>query len=98
MRTPQSWPEGAAERWAARRKGARHPAEYQRIPGVWWRAALRLPAPQMATAWGWPVGSVRPVPADSRRPGESALWNKAVGGRHRQNLTREQEKEWLLPF
>jgi transposase len=98
MRTPRPLPEGAAERLAAMLKEARNQAEYQRIQCVWLRAALSLPAPQMATALGWQVGSARQVHSDSLRQGETALWNKAVGGRHRQNLTREQEKELLLPF
>jgi transposase len=98
MRTPQPLPEGAAERLAALLKDAKSKAEYQRIQCVWLRAALSLPASQIATALGWQVGSVRQVHSDYLRQGETALWSKAVGGRHRQNLTPEQEQELLLPF
>jgi transposase len=98
MRTPQPWPEGAAERWAALLKEAKSKAEYQRIQGVWLRAALGLPATQMATALGWPVRSVRQVHSDDLRQGEVVLRRKPSGGRHRQNLTVEQEKELRLPF
>jgi transposase len=98
MRTPRPLPEGAAERLAAMLKEAKSKAEYQRIQCVWLRAALHLPAPQIATALGWQVGSVRQVHSDYLRQGETALWSKAVGGRHRQNLTPEQEQELLLPF
>jgi transposase len=52
----------------------------------------------MATALGWQVNSVRPVHSDYLRQGESVLPSKPSGGRHRQNLTREQEKELLTPF
>ena len=98
MRTPRPLPDGAAERLAALLKEAKNKAEYQRIQCVWLRAALGLPACQIATALGWQVGSVRQVHSDYLRQGEAALRSKPLGGRHRQNLTREQEKELLLPF
>jgi transposase len=62
------------------------------------RAALALSAAQIATALGWQASSVRHVQADYLRHGEAALASKPKGGRHRQNLTIEQEKELLLPF
>src|SRR4051794_20103809 len=98
MRTPRSLPEGAAERLAALLKDAKSKAEYQRIQCVWLRAALGLRAAQIATALGWQVGSVRQVHSDYLRQGEAVLQDKPSGGRHRQNLTVEQEKELLLPF
>jgi transposase len=98
MRTPQPLPEGAAERLAALLKEAKDKAEYQRIQCVWLRAALGLRAAQIATALGWQVGSVRQVHSDYLRQGEAVLPSKPAGGRHRQNLTIEQEKELLLPF
>jgi transposase len=98
MRTPQPLPEGAAERLAALLKDAKSKAEYQRIQCVWLRAALGLRAAQIATASGWQVGSVRQVHSDYLRQGEAVLQDKPSGGRHHQNLTVEQEKEWLLPF
>jgi transposase len=98
MRTPQPLPDGAAERLAVLLQQARSKAEYQRIQCVWMRAALALSAAQIATALGWQADSVRHVQADYLRQGEVALVSKPKGGRHHQNLTREQEKEWLLPF
>jgi transposase len=98
MRAPQPLPEGAAERLAALLKDAQSKAEYQRIQCVWRRAALGLRAAQIATALGWQVGSVRQVHADYLPQGEAVLQDKPSGGRHRQNLTVEQEKELLLPF
>jgi transposase len=98
MRAPQPLPEGAAERLAALLKDAKSKAEYQRIQCVWLRAALGLRAAQIATALGWQVGSVRQVHSDYLRQGEAVLQDKPSGGRHRQNLTVEQEKELLLPF
>jgi transposase len=98
MRTPQPLPDGAAERLAVLLQQAKSKAEYQRIQCVWMRAALALGAAQIATALGWQAGSVRQVQADYLRHGEIALASKPKGGRHRQNLTIEQEKELLLPF
>jgi transposase len=98
MRTPQPLPDGSAERLAALLQEAKDKAEYQRIQCVWLRAALGLPATQIATALGWQVGSVRQVHSEYLRQGEAALRSKPVGGRQRQNLTIEQEKELLLPF
>jgi transposase len=98
MRTPQPLPEGAAERLAALLKEAPSKAEYQRIQCVWLRAALGLRAAQIALALGWQVGSVRQVHSDYLRHGEVVLRSKPAGGRHRQNLTIEQEKELLRPF
>jgi transposase len=39
-----------------------------------------------------------PVPSDYLRQGEAVLRSKPCGGRHRQNLTQEPEKELLTPF
>jgi hypothetical protein len=98
MRTPQLLPEGAAERLAALLKAAKHKAQYQRIPCVWLRAALRLAASQSAAALNWQVGSVRQVHSAYLRQGETVLRSKPSGGRPQQNLTREPEKELLPPF
>jgi transposase len=98
MRTPRPLPEGAAERLAALLQEANSKADYQRIQCVWLRAALGLRAAQIAVALGWQVGSVRQIHSDYLRQGEDVLWGKPLGGRHRQNLTLEQERELLTPF
>src|SRR3954462_4533635 len=98
MRTPQPLPDGAAERLAAMLKEAKRKADYQRIQCVWLRAALGLRAAQIAMALGWQVGSVRQGHSDYLRHGEAVLRGQPSGGRHRQNLTLEQEKELLTPF
>jgi transposase len=95
MRTPRPLPTGAAERLAALWKEAKSQAEYQRIQCVWLRAALGLGATQIATALGWQVGSVRQVHSGYLRQGEAVRQDKPSGGRHRQNLTIEQEQALL---
>ena len=72
MRTPQPLLAEVAERLAAMLKEAKNKAEYQRIQCVWLRAALHLPAPRIATALGWQVGSGRQVHSDYLRQGETA--------------------------
>jgi hypothetical protein len=65
---------------------------------VWWRAALGLSAAQMATALKGSVGSVGSGSSVYLRQGETVWRSKPSGGRPRQNLTGEQEKERLTPF
>lgn len=94
----QPFPEGAVERLAPLLQQAQTKAEYQRIQGVWLRAALGLSAPQIAQALGWQPQSVRQLHSDYRQHGEAVLKDKPKGGRHHANLTREQEQELLAPF
>jgi transposase len=94
----QSFPEGAVERLTPLLRQAKTKAEYQRIQGVWLRAALGLSAPQIAQALGWQPQSVRQLHSDYRRHGETILKDKPKGGRHHANLTGEQEQELLAPF
>jgi transposase len=98
MGTLQPMPEGAVERLAPLLKGARNPAEYQRLQCVWLRAALGLNANQIAHALGWQASSVRHVQARYFREGEEALRERPRGGRYHAHLTREEEQKLLAPF
>jgi transposase len=95
MRPPRPFPEGSAERLEQALRGARSKAEFQRVQCVWLRAALGLNANQVAQALGWRPTSVRRLQAQFLRQGEG-LWDRpGRGGRHRQNLTREEEARLL---
>lgn len=94
----QSFPEGAVERLALLLQQAKTKAEYQRIQAVWLRAALGLSAPQIAQALGWQAPSVRQLHSEYLRHGEAVLQDQPKGGRHHENLTRQQEQELLTPF
>ena len=94
----QPFAEGAIERLAPLLQQAKTKAEYQRLQGVWLRAALGLSAPQIAQALGWQVQSVRQLHSDYRRHGEVVLLGKPKGGRRHQNLTLAQEEQLLAPF
>jgi transposase len=98
MGARQSMPEGAVERLAPLLKGARNPAEYQRVQCVWLRATLGLNANQIAQALGWQASSVRHVQARYLREGEESLCNRPQGGRYQAHLTRQEEQELLAPF
>src|SRR3954471_12631074 len=94
----QPFPEGAVERLAPLLERAKTKAEYQRIQGVWLRAALGLSAPQIAQALGWQPQSVRQLHSDYRRHGEAVLLGKPKGGRRHQNLTLAQEQRKRSKF
>jgi transposase len=94
----QPFPEGSVERLAPLLQQAKTKAEYQRIQGVWLRAALGLSALQIAQALGWQPQSVRQLHSDYRRHGEAVLLGKPKGGRRHQNLTLAQEQQLLAPF
>jgi transposase len=98
MRPPRPFPKGAAERLEEALRGARSKAEFQRVQCVWLRAALGLNANQVAQALGWRSTSVRRLQAQFLRQGEG-LWERpGRGGRHHQNLTREEEARLLQGF
>jgi hypothetical protein len=93
-----SFPKGAVERLAVLLEQASTKTEYQRVPAVWLRAALGLSALPIAPALGWQAQSVRQVHSEYFRHGEAVLHDKPKGGRHHENLTRQQEQELLAPF
>jgi transposase len=62
------------------------------------RAALHLPAAPVATALGWPVGSVYNLQSRYLHDGSSALVGVGRGGRRQALLTEEQETQLLSAF
>jgi transposase len=69
--------------------------EYRRVLCVWLRAALEMPAVEIATALGWSTGSVYNLHSQYLREGASALVGSGRGGRRRAWLTVEEEEELL---
>ena len=98
MRPPRPMPEGARERLALLMKEAKSKGEYQRVQCVWLRAALGMTAPAVAVALGWNPGTVRVFQARYFKEGESIFGGVGQGGRHRQNLSLEQEDALLEAF
>jgi transposase len=73
-------------------------AEYRRVLCVWLRAALGMPAAEIATALGWSTGSVHNLHSQYLGEGASTLVGLGRGGRHRAWLTVEEEEELLATF
>lgn len=98
MRIPKPIPEKAVARLGTALQKAKTKAEYQRVQCVWLRAALGLSSAQVAQAIGWRPTSVRRLQSRYLREGERALQGVGRGGRRHQNLTLEEERDWLAPF
>jgi len=73
-------------------------SEFQRIQCLWLREALELSSKKIAIAIGWDPSSVRRLQSKYLKEGEAALIVSARGGRRRENLSLEEEKEVLGPF
>ena len=73
-------------------------AEYQRVLCVWLRAALAMPAAEIATALGWSTGAVHNLHSRSLHEGASALLGGDHGGRRRALLSVEEEQALLQTF
>lgn len=73
-------------------------AEYQRVLCVWLRAALALPAAEIATALGWSTGAVHNLHSRYLHEGASALLGGNHGGRRRALLSWEEEQVLLQAF
>ena len=73
-------------------------AEYRRVLCVWLRAALALPAAEIATALGWSTGAVHNLHSRYLHEGVSALLGGDHGGRRREVLRWEEEQELLKTF
>ena len=87
-------PEGAAERLRLELKKARTKGQYQRVLCVWLRA-LGVPSRQVARILDWNPVAVRQLQARYLHEGEAAFEGRGRGGRHHQNLTVGDEREFL---
>jgi transposase len=98
MRRPQPLPPGAIRELSRRLQSAPSPADYQRVLCLWLRAALGLPAAQVATALGWHVGSVYHLQSRYLHDGSATLIGVGRGGRRQALLSEEQETPLLSAF
>ena len=97
MRTPQPLPEGAVERLTALLKEAKSKAETNAFSACGCGRPSVYPQNRLPRRWaGRSVRCGRCIRTTyvTARP----CCGVSPGGRHRQNLTVEQEKELLLPF
>lgn len=72
--------------------------EFERILCVWLKMALSLSSKQIAIAIGWTPASVRRIQARFSREGIECFVNKRSGGRKRENISIEREKQILAKF
>jgi transposase len=73
-------------------------ADFQRVQCVWLRAALEMSSPQVARAVGYSPTTVKKLWSQYFSEGENALIGTGRGGRHRSNLSIEEEKDLLTHF
>ena len=98
MRKPNPLPDGTAERLKELLKQAKTKSEFQRIQAVYLRAATSMTTESIAEATGWHPGTVRNVQSGFLRQGEAIFQVSPRGGRHRENLSVEEEDGLLAPF
>lgn len=98
MRKPNPLPDGTAERLKKLLKQAKTKSEFQRIQAVYLRAATSMTPEAIADATGWHPGTVRNVQSGFLRKGETIFQVSPRGGRHRENLSVEEEDGLLAPY
>ena len=98
MRKPNPLPDGTAERLKELLKQAKTKSEFQRIQAVYLRAATSMTTESIAEATGWHPGTVRNVQSGFLRQGEAIFQVSPRGGRHRENLSVEEEDGLLARF
>lgn len=90
--------EATVARLAERLKVARSHAEYQRIQCVLIRATLGSSASEISQLLGWSRATVHVMHSRWAKEGEALFDLKPRGGRHRQNLSPQEEAKLLAPF
>lgn len=83
---------------AERLKKAEGKPEFQRIQCILLRATLGASAKDIAQVVGWTTGTVRVMHSQYAKEGEAFFDVARRGGRHRQNMSLDQEAEFLAPF
>ena len=98
MRPPTPMPKGNGQRLAQLLKETDDLKAYKRIQAVYLRAKYDYPSWTSANMTGYHQRTVKTIQSQYLKQGESTLFPKKKGGRHRENLSIEQEKEFLTPY
>jgi|SRR5579871_1354187 len=72
--------------------------EFQRVQCVWLKMALSLNSKQIADAIGWTSASVRRIQARFAKEGPACFMDGRSGGRKRENISIERERQILAKF
>ena len=102
MRPQTPLPDGSAQRLARLLKETKDAKTYKRIQVVYLRAKDRYSSLTIAAMTGYHQTTVKKIQAQYLKEGEEALFPKGTGGRYRENLSIEQEREfsrltWIAP-
>ena len=98
MRPQRPISEEAKESLRLLLKKTKTKADFQRVQCVWLRASLGMTSSQVALAVGFSSATVKKLWSQYFSKGENALIGKGRGGRHRSNLSIEEEKSFLIHF
>jgi transposase len=95
MRPPQPLPDGAYEQLTRLLQEVRSKADYRRVLCVWLRAALGLPAAEVALVLGWRTSSVYNLQSRYQQEGEGTLLGR---GRTPSCLAQPRAGARFTPF
>ncbi len=98
MRPPKPIPEYRLVELKNFRKNKWPGFEFQRFLCVWLRVEQCLSTQEIARVLGWNVNTVRITQRDFIARGSKAFIEEKRGGRHRQLMTVEEEKQFLETF
>ena len=98
MRPPCPLPPSAEKKLTQLLDQAVTKADYRRGLCVWLRAALGMPAAEIARALGWSLGTVHNLHSQYLHNGASALLGCGRGGRCRKLLALAEEEKLLAEF
>jgi hypothetical protein len=98
LKTQQFITDEAKESLRLLLKKIRNKADFQRIQCVWLRAELGFDSNLTARITGWSPGTVKRIWSNYLKNGEEALLGCGRGGRRRNYLSYQEEKNFLAPY
>ena len=98
MRPQQPFPKGTTERMKQLLTSTHSLNEYRRIQSIYLRAKYGYSAVQIADMVGLKTQTIRNLHSAYLKEGESILQLPGQGGRHRSNLSSEEEAALLTAF
>ncbi len=98
MRPQKPFPAGTTERMRQRLTSAHSLSEYRRIQSIYFRAKYGYSAVQIADMVGLKIQTIRNLHAAYLKEGEAVLQLTGKGGRHRSNLSVQEEDALLSGF
>jgi transposase len=98
MRPAKKMAEGTAARMWELLRHASDGSEIKRIQCIYFRARYQYTAKRISEMTGYNQRTVRRIQSAYLAEGEKSLALKKKGGRYRENMSIEEEKEFLAPF